>query len=374
MRAIRLQLKSGYRKDEPPEMLFLKRYPPADRGDAINFHHINKDNIPYMDLMKKAADRNPGHVERVYPAYAQHEPVGLTLVKKQYQYMQAGDDEATALRKAEEYVDALENKAYVELVNLRKILNDANAQRPFMEDPSVASELLKWQRKLRSTRYVDLDMAEQGEIDHMIHTKILKWNEVTRERRMKDPVFATQFRKLRKLILTSDPYEIEEMAAQKADKRDSEAMASVHADSDYLSMTASSPFYLEDYVRYYNMFHEQPITKTWKLQDKASVTNWLINCVATREMMEALEGEEVRPYLDMLKHQFFPMSFRPEKADTFEKLTVEGLRKVLYENEVGYRAEKNGKVWVRRYYKIPSLLFPVDAMAAQMLAHTDEVQ
>lgn len=372
MRAIRLQLKSGFLKEEPAELTFLKRYPPINRETKANFHKLEEKNVPYLDLLDKAIDRNPVYDERVYPAYRHHEPIGLTLVKKQYQYMQAGDDEATALRKAEDYVGELENKAYEGITALRNALKKADAKAPFMRDEAVAAELANWQERVRTKPYLELELAEQGEIDYFIQTKILKWNEAERERRMRDPVFASQFRKLRKTILTSDPAELKEMAAMRADKRDAEIMAQLH-DVDYTKMRAAAPFYLEDYVRFFNMFKEQPNPRFWKMQDRALVTNWLINCVATSDLLTSLDGDDVRSYLDVLKHQFFPMSFRPEKADSYEPLTVDSLRKALYQNDVGYLKE-SGKVWVRRYYKIPSLLFPVDSLAAHVLVNPDEAQ
>jgi hypothetical protein len=48
--------------------------------------------------------------------------------------------------------------------------------------------------------YEDLELADQGELDFFIQTKILKWTEVQRERRMKDVIFYSEFHKLREIL------------------------------------------------------------------------------------------------------------------------------------------------------------------------------
>ena len=61
--------------------------------------------------------------------------------------------------------------------------------------------LSMFREMLSNTPHSDLDLADQGEIDYFIQTKVLQWNEVERERRMKDPIFVRQFERLRSSLL-----------------------------------------------------------------------------------------------------------------------------------------------------------------------------
>lgn len=339
------------------------------RDAKPNFHKLETKNIPYMDLLEKVSERNPAYDEKVYPAYWQHEPIGLTLAKKQYQFMQAGDDESTAFQKAEEYVDQLENKSYVEVMSLRNALEKDGAQAPFMRDPSVASDILMWQETLRSTKYHELELADQGEIDYMIQTKILKWNEVERERRMKDPVFANQFRKLRTTLLEADPAQKHARNLVKVKHHHDEVLAIFGA--NFSNSRALSPFYLEDYIKYFRMYKTHPDPKHWAPYERTALSSWIINCVANREAMKNLDAVQIKLYFEMLGAQFFPLRLTPDKADQYEVPTLEGLRKLLHDHDVGYKKER-GKTLVHRYYKIPALLYPVESLAASLLLDVTE--
>lgn len=57
-RVLRLQLKSGYRQEEPPEMTFMKRYPPVC-GIAPKRKVDPVKTIPYISLFNKAVAKNP---------------------------------------------------------------------------------------------------------------------------------------------------------------------------------------------------------------------------------------------------------------------------------------------------------------------------
>ena len=62
-------------------------------------------------------------------------------------------------------------------------------------------------------------------------------------------------------------------------------------------------------------------------------------------------------YIDSVRSHFFPMLSLPSEARLFSLPTDEEFRAILYSNEVGYK-RVNGKLYVRRYYRIPMLLFP----------------
>jgi hypothetical protein len=372
IRAVRLQLKSGYMKKEPQEFTFLKRYPPLHRDRKVVFHKVETRNIPYLDLLEKMSNRNLAYDERVYPAYWQQEPIGLTLAKKQYQYMQAGDDEETAFRKAEAYVDQLENKAYMETMDLHGAVKKAGAQVPFMKDEALATEILTWQEKLKKTPYHMMESADQGEIDYMIQTKILKWNEIERERRMRDPVFVKQFRKLRRQLFPEDQQQVEARGKVRARKEKADYLQSKFA-VDYGKVRAAAPFYLDDYVSFFNKVKAEPNIRKWTLEDRSAVSTWIINTLAIREVLENSSNEAIQTYLDTLKVQFFPMISKPSEAGSFTAPTVDSLRKLLYDNDIGYKTD-GGKVFVKRFYSIPKLLFPTDTFATSLVEELDSMR
>lgn len=368
IRAIRIQLKSGYLKTEPESYTFLKRYPPIHRDNKLPFHKMETRNIPYLELLEKMDDRNVDDA-RVYPAYWQQEPTRLTLAKKQYQFMAAGDDEETAFQKAEAYVDQLENKSFVDLMNLRDALKTAGAQAPFMQNTELANEILMWKEKLQTTMYYDLDIADQGEIDYLIQTKIMKWNEVERERRMKDPVFVKQFRKIRKLIFPENS----ELAKEKKLMKDTEQQAKAIDEMyhvDYTQFHATSLFYLNDYIHFFKLLQNEPNVRKWNQYDYHAFTTWIIDTLAIKEITDKSTNAQVRVYLETLKHQFFPMTLSTDKTKKYEIPTIDELRQLLYENDIGYKT-MNDKVYVRRFYKIPMLLFPVETMSADVAQNTE---
>eukprot|EP01035_Chromulina_nebulosa_P055601 gene55601-76189_t len=176
MRHIRLQLKSGYMKEEPEMYSFMKRYPPIIRSpDTVRCEIVKKNQrggkIPYLDLYEKAVMKNPVYIdEKVYPAYWQNEPQALTLAKKQYALMKDGMSEELAYEKAVEYVNSLENTSYEEMMNFLQMLCEKGTNKPFLTDDSIAEELVYWKGRLKETRYKDLELGEQGEIDFFIQT------------------------------------------------------------------------------------------------------------------------------------------------------------------------------------------------------------
>lgn len=370
MRSIRLQLKTGFMKEEPEEFLFMKRYPPIQRDSQPKFHALEAKKIPYLDLLAKAAERNPLYGDRVYPAYWQDEPVGLTLAKKQYQCMMNGDNEDVAFRKAELYIDELESKSYVELKNINKVLADAGAKAPFLNDETLMKEILQWQELLKHVPYHTLSLADQGDVDYLLQTKVLKWKEGERERRMKDPMFVVEFEQLRDAIFPN-PREAEKnakLAAVDAKRNFCKAYK-----TNYDLARASFPFYADDYVKWFAKLNAEPDTNKWRLDERSIFSNWIIDTLALQSEMQETSGKDARAvqrYLNTLKYQFFPMTRPGVTTEKFATPSVESLRRVLFENEVGYK-QQNNKVFVKRFYRIPALLFPLDTLLASIIGEKD---
>eukprot|EP01031_Cornospumella_fuschlensis_P005150 gene5150-6425_t len=115
LKQLRLQLKSGYLKEEPFEYEIMRKFPPVSRPTNANYH-LQAANVPYAKLYRNIVDNHPlFQSEAVYGAYAGLEPQALTLAKKQYKYIQEGMNEKDAFNKAMEYVGELENNAYMSM-------------------------------------------------------------------------------------------------------------------------------------------------------------------------------------------------------------------------------------------------------------------
>jgi len=377
LRKLRLQLKSGYLKKEPASYLYMKRYPPLMRDTAPIVNNVNINTIPYMKLYKDAVDKNPIYAdERVYPAYWQHEPQALTLAKKQYELMQNGINENDAYNQALEYVEVLEDKAYDNLkIFLSSLNNDSNGinniKKPWSSDMNIVNDINKYHEKLKHKSYHELELHEQGDIDYIIQTKILKWNEVDRERRMKDPVFNMQFDKLRKAIFPEikSHDDIERLKNHDITKDNILTIFNVNKDK----LCTQAPFYFDDYTFWFNKLKLQPLLIKWSELDREGLSRWIIDVLAYREVLEKSSNEDLQKYLDDLRAHFFPMVKYPEKSHTFNVPKLNDMKAILYNNDIGYKTITS-KLYIKRFYKLPVLLFPTETFTTSMLTNQERLR
>lgn len=61
-----------------------------------------------------------------------------------------------------------------------------------------------------------------------------------------------------------------------------------------------------------------------------------------------------------------------DSVGRFPVPTVDSIKKLLYQNQIGYKVV-NGKVYVRMLYRIPALLFPKETFAANLI-HDKEMR
>jgi hypothetical protein len=373
LRKLRLQLKTGFLRKEPSAYAFLKRYPPLSRDAANPVRKVDKRNIPYLKLYEKAVAKNPLYAdEKVYQAYWAHEPQALTLAKKQYEHMEQGDTESEAYEKALIHVEKIEGEAYASLQTLMGDLGESlggvDVKLPLVagtggKDLEVTMAMFREQ--LSHTAYSDLDLADQGEIDYFIQTKVLAWNEVERERRMKDPIFVRQFEKLRASLLP----EVGIARDGAAEKRHAEYKDKLlrFFDINKARLSTSKPFYYEQYQRYFDKLRESPVLSKWSEPERTEFSHWIIDTLAVREMLDKNTTSTIQHYLDKLRAQFFPMIKYPEKALEYTLPALDGLKQTLYSNDIGYK-KLEGQLFVKRFYLLPQLLFPVETFASAITA------
>jgi hypothetical protein len=366
LRTLRLQLKSGYRLEEPREYQFLKKLPPYNHVNAYETHEV-----PYIRLLKKAMKNNPNFgSEGVYPAYGNLEPQALTLAKKQYLLMKQGLSEEEAYAKAMEYVVELEDKAYNDLKFIHEEMKKMQTPKVdiMTEDKNIEEKFKQWQEKLRTIPYDELPFEEQGELDEFIQCKLLKWNQVQRERRMKDIVFYLQYRDLLEALFPLDP-QVDAVKRQEFQEVFTERFLQLYGVNREKLIT-SKPFYVEDYLRYLQLILSTPNLRQLSQKDNIEISKWITETLAYQDILDARSLKDSRFYLTSLQNQFFPMFKLPSMNGKFKIPGVEEIKRLLYENDVGYQ-RRDGKLYVRRFYKLPMLLFPTEVCCALIAQDKD---
>lgn len=374
MRQIRLQLKTGYMRKAPGTYLFMQRYPPLSRDTSVPVRDVESKEIPFAKLYDKLMNNNPIYNDdKVYPAYGAHETKALKIAMQQHKYMTEGLGEEEALRKANEHVDILENKAFIEMKDLQNALSaDANVRPTMLSNPEVSEFLAEWRAKLdtgnASARYEDLSLEDQGLVDHFIHTKILRWNEVERERRMKDPVFFNYFDKLRYNLLHGHAWENRPRQADHARYTNQlKRYWSIPHKKAPDSLASLNKFYYEDYKNYFELLRETPLLARWEPSARMQFSHWIIETLALKRVLKKSDPRFVQHYLDQMRAQFFPMVRYPTRAAEFKLPSYDEFRRTLYNADIGYKREE-GKLYIRRFYRIPQLFFPKETLTTALTA------
>jgi len=371
MRKLRLQLKTGFLQKEPAAYKFMQRYPPLSRDTAPPVRKVETRNVPYLKYYENAVAQNALYSdEKVYPAYWAHEPQALTLAKKQYELLQKnpGLSEDEAYQQAMAHVDELEDKAYSKLKAL--LVDVEGAKLPYAADAQLSALISSWRQKLAATNYNDLPLADQGEIDWIVQTKVLGWHEVERERRMKDPIFVYQFERLRAVVFPE--IGAAHAAARLSEHEDFKAKLYTLYGVNPARLTTARPFFYEEYQRYFSRLKEQPMLGRWSEGDREGLSRWIVDCLALREVLERSPSSVIQRYLDSLRAQFLPMVRYPARAASFSLPSVQECRQLLYDNDVGYK-QVEGKMFVRRAYRLPRLLFPKESLTTALLTDQEKL-
>lgn len=357
LRRIHLQVKSGIFPKHPLAYQIMRKVP------GITYNSVDatvKTKVPYAHLLEKAYEKNPLlRDESIFPGYAHLEPRALILAKKQYFYMQQGLSEEDAYQKAVKFVDEMEDEVLTDLKEIEKEVKSMGASAPFLSDPDVAQELAKWQAILRNITYEDLSLVDQGKLDRFVQTKILKWSEVERERRMKDIILYKQFEKVVAALFPIDP----SIAQAKRDEFQRNFGEKFFAFHGYKinGLETQRDFLMEDYFQYFEKVKSKPDAEDWNDDEYEEFQQWLLETLA---FPTALEHEK-EDYINDIFDQFFPMLMLPSRANVLTLPKIDEVRGLLYENQIGYK-QVDGKLFVKRFYKLPNLLFPTDVFCAKI--------
>jgi hypothetical protein len=357
-------------KEVPVEYNFMKRYPPILAHKQNAMRRLEAQKIPYMKIYDKVVERNPLYVdERIYPAYWEHDTTPLAIAKRQYDLMQQGLTEEEAYFKALEYVEQIEADAYDAMEKMLLSIQSLNGSLSYVSDAKVKADIEKFRNKLQLFYYNELDLGEQGEVDYIIHKHILKWNPVQTEIRMKDPVFVMMFNELRAAVFPSIATEGEEEEGKNAgdDKVGADSKEGGSSSSSAAKLT-NAPFHYEEYLELFNKLKAQPAIGRWTNAEREKLLKWVYETLALRDSVDRSVGAELQRYLDEVRDTFFPMIRFPELAPRLSLPDSAAIRQVLYNQQIGYRTDGN-KLFIRRFYKLPRILFPAETFATSCAAN-----
>ena len=113
---------------------------------------------------------------------------------------------------------------------------------------------------------------------------------------------------------------------------------------------------------YFTKLKEQPLLGKWNEAERTEFSHWIIDTLAVREMLERNTTNVIQAYLDRLRAHFFPMVKYPDKVKDYELPSKEQMKQLLYDNDIGYKTLE-GKTFIRRYYLLPQLTFPLETVA-----------
>ncbi|RYH32025.1 hypothetical protein EON65_01335 [archaeon] len=371
LKQLRLQLKSGYLKEEPFEYEIMRKFPSLTKPTNSTYR-LQTVNVPYAKLYRKIVDNHPlFQTEAVYGAYAGLEPQALTLAKKQYRYIQNGMNEKDAFNKAMEYVNELENNAYVSMKKVVESVRKGKGRPSVVKDETVTKKLEEWQATMQTKSYNELTLEEQGELDYFVQTKVLGWNEVERERRMQDPTF---FMRFQELLSTLFPLSAANQTKQFEKFRDDFKISVLNLHGiDETKLTTNSSFFVEDYLYYLQKVIDQPDLRLWDTKDREEFSRWIVDTLAYGSELAGGEAGEVQDYLDILREQFFPMVKMPFLAAQFSVPSVQAVKTLLYNKDIGYKQDGE-KTFVKRFYRLPFLLFPLQSLALEIAQDSEALE
>jgi hypothetical protein len=186
---------------------------------------------------------------------------------------------------------------------------------------------------------------------------------------MKDQIFVNEFESLRSALFPDafdrvpppvDPI-VEADHIQDLMKRKAPMAYEL---ASYETPVNSKPFYYEDYSEMFRMAKSNYKNSRWPGKSKEKLTRWIEYAVLSKGAFARQLGFTAADNFMIAKNQFFPFFGRPvQEVDNYSLPSVEDMRKLLYKNDIGYKQDverDTAKMFIKRFYKIPMLLFPKD--------------
>ena len=158
----------------------------------------------------------------------------------------------------------------------------------------TANELFHWQDFMSTRMYDYMTLADQAELDMFIQKKILKWNEVERERRMQDIAFYHQFKETLELLFPKTE-EVKAMETNLFKKQARDRLLSVHDVHSHLCQ-GEKPFFVEEYLELFDMVSANPVLYDWSPENSERLTNFIVQSLAFKDQLYGHSNEYTTNY------------------------------------------------------------------------------
>lgn len=361
LKDISQKLRSGFLKEAPPAYLAAKTLPPVVQHLQLG-RKIPQARMKNAHLVRKLLAKNP---DLAFSATGvgnrpEDEPYPLRFARHQYEAMKQGMTEEEAFEKAKEALHDVEDVAFAKLEKLVEQAEKFSDPEAYLS-AELAEEVARFKQSLPELRYSDLDARDQGLVDHFLQTRVLKWEEIDRINRMGHPIFVEQFEKLRDILFPSIADKKEDPEAVLDAQATKFLWKALKVDHPELLKT-KQPFYVEDYVYWFNKTKE---TTNMPDSEHQQFKDWVLSTLAIEYELRG-SADTQQQYLAHLIHTYFPHLRKEYNEKRFTLPDVQDLKDLLFENKVGYM-KHNNKLHVRRFYRLPAILFPEETMTQTLL-------
>lgn len=124
---------------------------------------------------------------------------------------------------------------------------------------------------------------------------------------------------------------------------------------------------------FFNKVRNKPQLNQWELSDREEFSKWVINTLAMQHVLDRSNASEVQDYLRELRSLFFPMIRSPHLTQKCVLPSLSEFKALLYNNDIGYKTEE-GKLYVRRFYRLPMLMFPQETFQTHVCADLEKLK
>ena len=106
------------------------------------------------------------------------------------------------------------------------------------------------------------------------------------------------------------------------------------------------------------------------------LNRWVIDTLAYKAVIDKKPQYKIQKYFNNLKYQFFPQIHYhndEKKLLEFKSFSIDDIKALLYHNDIGYKKE-NKKLFIKRFYRLPLLLFPKEILKVGLINDEDKLR
>jgi len=230
----------------------------------------------------------------------------------------------------------------VEFNKFRKMVGSAflDGGPVLVVDRESLEQYERWKSTLSRTPYHELSEGEKGLMDRFLTHHVLGWDDTQAEMRMKNMAWVFYLLKLRDALFPS----VERSVVR---GRNKEVWRVLKKAGEASSDLPKRPFFYESYQEIF-------ARSMGSLGMEGEVDRWVFERLRGPGYKASLSQAEKGRYLERMRAAFFPHLIVTDIPISLP--TVDKLKEILYKAKIGYR-KRMDKLEIRRFYKLPSLLF-----------------